>query len=252
MPRKTAKRKNEPALPTYYELSQKPLQALLFLAPLIILYEVATAIAVRSGDHDDIIARSILKVAFETVGVTGVYLPGIIVAVLLLSMHIVSKDRWEWMPKMYGVMWLESLTLALPILLFVTVFLRHADMTVVLQAGGEGRTFGRQLVLMVGAGIYEELVFRLLGIAIIHALVVDLLALPKHVGELVAIGVTAVLFTLYHRTPDNPLTVRKLVFYLLAGIYFACIYVYRGFGIVAGTHAVYDVMVASLGQLQGD
>ena len=46
--------------------------------------------------------------------------------------------------------------------------------------------------------------------------------------------------------------IRKTIFYVLAGVYLACIYVYRGFGIVAGAHAMYDVLVVTLAEMRGD
>jgi hypothetical protein len=36
------------------------------------------------------------------------------------------------------------------------------------------------------------------------------------------------------------------VFYLASGAYFSMVYILRGFGIVAATHAVYDVFVVLL------
>jgi membrane protease YdiL (CAAX protease family) len=200
------------------------------------------------------------------------------------------------------MMALESLILALPILLFAVVFLRqpaaaeavaglqqasdsygsfaaHAcgladgftnDGPIPLFAAPRKLDYPTQLVYAVGAGLYEELLFRVIGIALVHALFFDLLALPKHVGELASIGITAVLFALYHYfsfrigapnappVPDGVLVdmftvhIRKTIFFLLAGVYLACIYVYRGFGIVAGAHALYDVLVATLAQMRGE
>ena len=39
-----------------------------------------------------------------------------------------------------------------------------------------------------------------------------------------------------------PFTVREFVFRTLAGVYFACLFAMRGFGITAGTHAFYDII----------
>ena len=245
-----AKRKKNnsstPQLQTYYHVSQRPAQALLFLLPLVIVYELSMALSVRGGDPRDIYARSLLHMAFDFLGVTGFFLPGILVVVVLFTMHVVARDKLQWRPATYAVMWLESVTLALPILLFAMVFVPKTPMAAELFATTGKATWMRQIVFSVGAGIYEELVFRMIGIALIHALLVDLLVLPKHVGELAAIAITAVLFSLYHFSEHNPFQLRKFLFYLLAGVYLACIYIYRGFGIVAGTHAMYDVLVVTL------
>ena len=36
------------------------------------------------------------------------------------------------------------------------------------------------------------------------------------------------------------------IFRFLAGVFFSVVYVYRGFGIAAGSHAAYDIMVGVL------
>jgi membrane protease YdiL (CAAX protease family) len=104
-------------------------------------------------------------------------------------------------------------------------------------------------IFSIGAGIYEELVFRLIAIVLIHTLLADVFALPHKFAAGAAIVVSAIAFALYHPFDSyNPLNwssadLGRAAFYTLAGLYFAAIYVYRGFGIVAATHALYDLMV---------
>ncbi len=263
---KTSSREKAANLPTYYDLSQKPLQVLVFLLPLIVLYELGVFFFVRG----DIEARSMLKGFFQQVGIgqAGYYLPGVAVVVLLLTMHFVQRETWKIHTRLLPMMWIESIVLALPILLFAIVFLRQpatgamTPATAMLAAAGSSSSPGWQamMVYSIGAGIYEELLFRVIGIAIIHTVAIDLLALPKHVGELAAIGITALLFAFYHFLPIQAgvipqmftTHIRKTIFYLLAGVYLACIYIYRGFGIAAASHAMYDVMVVSIAEMQGD
>ncbi len=40
------------------------------------------------------------------------------------------------------------------------------------------------------------------------------------------------------------LTLTRFVFRFTAGAFFAVLFVYRGFGIAAGTHALYDIFVS--------
>jgi len=101
------------------------------------------------------------------------------------------------------------------------------------------------LVYSIGAGIYEELLFRLIAIALLHMLLVDLLALPESWGAAAAVAVSAVAFAFYHFSETNPFHWGRFVFHTAAGLYFAAVYVLRGFGIVAMTHALYDVLVVT-------
>jgi membrane protease YdiL (CAAX protease family) len=239
----------------YTELSQRPLQSLAFLLPLVVLYEVGVYFVLRG----DIKARVLLKGVFENAffresrwfqalsqNPVSYYLPGLVVVVLLLAIHLVRRDPWRLYWAMYPVMWVESVVLALPVLLFAMVFLTQPEASAALAPvlAAANPQWQSDLIYALGAGIYEELLFRLIGIAILHFILREVLALPRHVCELTAIGVTALLFSLYHFSEANPFNVRRFVFYLLAGVYLACVYIYRGFGIVVGTHAMYDVIVA--------
>jgi hypothetical protein len=52
---------------------------------------------------------------------------------------------------------------------------------------------------------------------------------------------------MYHDLPDfGTLSLGALLFFGFAGIYLSLIYVNRGFGVAAGTHAAYDLVVTIL------
>jgi hypothetical protein len=61
-------------------------------------------------------------------------------------------------------------------------------------------------------------------------------------GATIAVLVSAAAFTLYHQRHAWP----EVTFFFLAGVYFGAIYVVRGFGIVVGVHALYDIITVSL------
>jgi len=232
----------------YWKLSQRPAQVFMFLLPVLLLYEVLVVKfgVDAAGMAHEIRAKQYVDWFFARFGIAGKYLPALVIAIVLLSWHVVSKDRWRFAPKVYGWMWVESLGLAVPLLLFMIVISR-GDMQ---QAQASTATnldnwqFMSQLTFSLGAGLYEELVFRLVLIAVLHGLVVDVLKYPETAGDIVAIIGSAVLFSLYHYS--DAFTFTLFLKYSFAGVYFASVYVIRGFGIVVGTHALYDVLVAIL------
>lgn len=267
----------------YFQRSQQPLQSLIFLLPLIIIYEVGTLMlqhAAHAAGQPALTIRaySLLNHFFELFGVTGYYLPGIIVIVVLFCWHLASKpgrEQWEISPKLYMLMGVECLALSIPLLVWGLVFFREAasamtpaappDASMMATVGASHLSnfaslmsgiapdakLGQQIILSIGAGIYEELLFRLIAIAILHTIFVDLLALPETWGAAAAVVLSALAFGLYHFTNLN---VRewtgydwaRCFFYTCAGVFLAIIYVMRGFGIVAGTHAMYDILMALL------
>ncbi len=252
---------------SYWDRTQWPLQSLYFLIPLLVAYELAS-IFYTTGEGTrlpPIVAESLLGRFFEVFGVGGVYLPGIIVCVVLFCWHLARRDPWEPELTLYGLMWVESIVLAVPLFVFMLVLFREPGVPAPVAAavghfpaaiplasatGDPADTWWAGLVFSVGAGIYEELLFRLIAIAILHMILVDVLALPDIWGAIGAVVISAAAFALYHFEPiwhfgrfADSFDAGRFAFYTVAGVYFAAIYVLRGFGIVAATHALYDILV---------
>ena len=60
-----------------------------------------------------------------------------------------------------------------------------------------------------------------------------------------AIAISSLLFSAAHHVGpygEWPIRWPHFVFRTLAGVFFALVYVYRGFGIAAGSHAAYDIL----------
>lgn len=235
----------------YWLASRRPLQSLVFLLPILLVYELGMwyyASTASGGVARYIYARSLLRDFFKLFDITGYYLPGLLVVVVLLTQHFVQKDRNAIKLKPTMCLWMgaECLALAFPLFMFAMV-LSKAHIAMALQTPEFAQVhWTEQLVHSLGAGIYEELLFRLIVIALLHMVLVDGLNLPEKPANLVIVLASAVLFAMYHFSDNNPFDWNKCIFYTGAGIYFAGIYVIRGFGIVAGTHALYDVLVVLL------
>jgi membrane protease YdiL (CAAX protease family) len=104
-----------------------------------------------------------------------------------------------------------------------------------------------QLVLSLGAGIYEELIFRLIGFNLLGFILIDLWQVPKSRAYVLMVVSSGLLFALYHYLGYEHFGWRTLAFRTAAGIYFGVIYLTRGFGVTAGTHTSYDIIVVLLG-----
>jgi hypothetical protein len=63
-----------------------------------------------------------------------------------------------------------------------------------------------------------------------------------------AVGLGALIFSAFHYIGPfgDPLRLDSFVFRTIAGVAFSALYVFRGFGITAWTHALYDVIVLVL------
>lgn len=240
----------------YWDRTKLPLQCLYFLLPLIVMYELGVLwYATDAQGTQHIVARSRMLEFFQWVGmgVSAPYLPGLLIVVALLVWHVMrGRDPWRPQPALCLGMLVESLVWSVPLLVLGLVIrpvlfgpVSAAAVSLAASPSAE-MNWQAELAVALGAGVYEELLFRVIGLALVHGLFVDLFPLPARHGATLAIIATSLAFAFYHFSTANPFHVGKLVFYSLAGAYFAAVYLLRGYGVAAGTHAVYDVLVALL------
>jgi membrane protease YdiL (CAAX protease family) len=100
-------------------------------------------------------------------------------------------------------------------------------------------------MLSLGAGLYEELLFRVVLVGALGALARRALGLRPAAAGALAVAGGALLFSLAHHVGayGDPFTLQAFTFRLVAGLFFSALFVLRGFGIAAWTHALYDVGV---------
>ena len=243
------------------------MQCLWFLLPLLIVYTVGTVVyAPEGGDRlPAIYAERLLGRFFELFGATGYFLPPLLVLGVLVGMHAARPAgdpvSPEW--KLWPWMVVESILYAIPLFLLGSLFSdaeRAALWQLLAAAPGEASLPGASLpgaailaghpraagfVFALGAGIYEELVFRLFGIAAVHSVLTGLGRLADAPALWGAIGITGVAFALYHFGDATAFTWPRFLFYALAGVYLGTVFAGRGFGVAVATHAAYDVLAVA-------
>jgi hypothetical protein len=220
----------------YGRETRRPLVCLVFLLPLVVLYEVCAQVLRGSGGlHAEVLTRSLIQDLLRWFGVAGYWAPAAVLVVTLLVWHARRRDRWRvywWVP---GIMAIESLVLAVPLLVGSALFSALPG----IAAGG----LRARLVTELGAGIYEELVFRLLLISGLVWLLAEIARLPKTWALGVAVALAALAFSLCHFGPIGSDTFdgRLFWFRLAAGVYLSVVFLGRGLGVVSGCHAAYNV-----------
>lgn len=228
----------------YLAVSHRPWASLLFLLPMIVLYEVGTIVFARdaaTGLETRIIAFNLLNDFLGLFGASGRYLPALAVVAILLAWHLARRDSWSVRPGVLVGMLVESICWALPLLALAVLMGRFLPL-----AGSGGASPMALMVLSLGAGIYEELVFRLVGFAVCSFVLSDVLGVRASRTFWATLVITSVAFSLYHYLGWESPQLRSFVFRTIAGFFFGVLYLWRGFGIAAGCHAAYDVLVFSL------
>jgi|CXWL01.1.fsa_nt_gi hypothetical protein len=220
----------------------RPLDMLIFLLPLILFYEFAMFAHQESlASPDRVIAFDLMWRFFALFGQVGIWTPALTVIAILIATHAASGEKWDVHWKRVLTMYPESLALALPLLLMIW--------TVPLAVGGNGTPMLDRIALGIGAGVYEELVFRLILISLVLMVGADLLHYDRKNVVIFAIAASSLLFAAHHHRPfgADPFDPVRFVFRAGAGAYLAAIFWYRGYALAAGCHAAYNVSLTLLG-----
>jgi hypothetical protein len=239
---------------TYADRVHRPLQCLIFITPLLLIYQIGSALQSTELNQapQHVLAFVYLLKFFAIFGAAGNYLPLLAVVIVLLFWHAARKDKWDVEPPLYVGMSLESIAWALPVFIMGLVLTRHFSMSAMVATNpGGSLTLSQDTVLSIGAGIYEEFVFRLIAITLLNIVLVDLFKMKLASAIPIIIVVSAIAFSCYHYLGQEAFAYRWNVFFFrtAAGIYFAGIFIFRGFGVTVGCHAVYDLMVVFFNHL---
>ncbi len=221
----------------------RPLDALVFLIPLMVFYQVVAMMRPSGlgGRSDHVIAFDLILRVLELFGPFGAWAPPAMVIVILLATHSASGMPWSIKFRRVGWLYIESLLLALPLL---------ALNWAVPLSGVLGVSTGTidKLALGVGAGVYEEMVFRLIFITGMIMIGVDILRQNQAGVAVAAVMISALVFAAHHYQPigSDPFHMGSFAFRSLAGLYLAGVFWYRGYGSAAGCHAAYNVALVTM------
>ena len=238
--------------PNYWGTTRRPLPCLAFIAPLLLAYEAGvfliggpSADALRTG------ADAWMRRGLNLIGFTDQWVLPLGLVFALIGWQAFTPRSWRFGPLTLIGMAAESLILAVA-LVGMSRLLDHGFVTLerhtsppLQSAGGSSLA---PFVGFLGAGIYEEALFRLALIPLLYW-TLRLLHAPKVLASTAAITASALLFSLAHHagTPGESFTWFAFIFRWLAGIYFAWVFVVRGFGVAVGTHTAYDILVGWFG-----
>ena len=140
----------------------------------------------------------------------------------------------------FALMFAECLTFSLILGVVLQSILRLGG----LSSGGPGGGLMQNLALSVGAGLFEEIIFRVILLNLLFLLLSSLLK-KKVVASVVTVLLASFLFSLSHYvgTMADTWQLYSFMFRWAAGLLFTVLYFVRGFAITAYTHALYDIWV---------
>ena len=234
----------------YFTSAKRPIVSLYFLLPLILCYEIAKIFA-----GGELLSSGIDLWIHNFLCIFGagqlVILPLLTTAVMLYYHHKID-DHWHVRPSTFGKMAAEAIGFG-----FMLFFCAHIFQIAAVASPSAGKVvdpyywqigsaaWWANVVTYVGTGIHEELIFRVILMLPAIAILKNILS-DKQTATILAVVGIGLLFALAHVDFINPLgqpfDPTSFSFRFIASCLFAAVFLYRGFGIVVGTHIVYNVL----------
>ena len=229
---------------------------LVMVVPLLAFYEVGTFAGGVVGEPASLRngADAWVREWCEQIGKGGHLVPPI---VMVGWLALAALRRWDSRPEhlistSLGML-LESLGLALCLWLFSRLWpdlLKHYgwELQIKVVAGVEGGANSvdpmRVAIPLVGAGLYEEFLFRLVSLTVIIAFL-GFMGIDTWTGFFMAALFSAWFFAAAHHWGSNAPIYggRVFSFRFAAGIVFSMVLACRGFGIAVGGHTLYNLLV---------
>ena len=226
---------------TYLTESRDIGVSVVLVLPLLLAYEIAVAVlqpTARNG-AELFVARLLAQLdpLILTVLRRGTAVVLIAVALAWLLHHP---------PRVARLRWLLAEAALLALLLGPLLGLLVGGLGLSLSAGPESASgpVWQPFLLSVGAGVWEELVFRLGLLGGLTILLVRVLSLPRPASFAIALIVSSLVFALYHHVGHHgePVTAGRFAFRALAGTIIGLLFASRGLAVVVYMHVFYDVL----------
>ena len=231
----------------YWRETTRPLVSLAFVSPILLAYELGLVAlgpqAMRNG------ADAWLRYWLQTMGFSQYFLLPLLTCSVLLGWHYIKRQRWRvdfWV--LWGML-VESVIFGSLLVVLAKLqsrlFGSQDWFTSIADSAG-------QMIAFFGAGIYEELLFRLLLIPLL-AMLLRGSGISCRTSVILAIVLSSLLFSAAHyrfhvtfAAAGDPFEWISFLFRFTAGIFFSVLLIYRGFGVTVATHALYDIFVSFL------
>ncbi|HEY1585435.1 MAG TPA: CPBP family intramembrane glutamic endopeptidase [Polyangia bacterium] len=224
-----------------------PLTSLLLVFPLFVVYQIGVLSMPSTYNGADLITSQMLHLLH---GNQGTYLAvNVVLALAFFVLVLILRKKNSFDPRLFIPVVLESAIYALTmgsLICFVMIDFLHIDPKLFIGCSTSPERAGTaaKLILSIGAGVHEELVFRLIMVGGGVWLFERVFGLRRWLAIVLAFAISSVLFSAAHHViGGEPFHVGAFTYRILCGLVFATIFQTRGFAVAVYTHALYDIYV---------
>ncbi|MDZ7722585.1 MAG: CPBP family intramembrane glutamic endopeptidase [candidate division KSB1 bacterium] len=230
--------------------------------PLLLIYEILALLMMRQGEAPlrngvDMWLRHLasrfgsqpdsehwFKWLFNLVGSQGIFVLSLLMFILVIAAsYSFFRHRPVFSFKYCILIVLESgvyvWVLALAARFFATALATY------LAIGSETHAV---IIMSLGAGVFEELLFRAVGYGLVAALIIKSLdAKRKWPVKLMVLLASSLIFAWAHDLASLDFTNYTFLYRAVMGVLFCALYEFRGLGVAVWSHALYDLIVLMAG-----
>lgn len=225
-----------------------PLTSAILVFPLFLIYQ-AGILASAGQNGVDFVTSALIELSARSLENYLIALAGMLV--VYAAVLVILRKRGSFHPRAFLPVMIESTFYALTMgTLIVFAMDRFIGVMPGLFSGGGGGGGGFNpldvLVISAGAGLHEELIFRVILMGGMAWLLAGLTGEKR--AWIIALVVSSLAFSIAHHIgpAGEAFSFGAFTYRALAGAFFAVVYYVRGFAVAAWTHALYDVYVLSL------
>jgi hypothetical protein len=225
----------------YFRLSRTLAASYVFVVPILVAHQAGLIKYpdARNG------TTPIYDELFDKVNWAGAVVLNLLLLSLLFFAIYRTRDERKRLPSMYAWMFFES-TVWAAVLYVVSILIQRYPLVI----DPFWVQLGHTLTVSIGAGIFEEFLFRFLLLGGTAALFVRVLHAPRAFAFTVAIAMSAGVFSFAHHAASHigsePWDVRVFLIRALLGALLGVLYCWRGLGVVVYTHALYNIAVLNV------
>lgn len=221
----------------YLRETRRPVYSAALVFPFLLVYHAGTLLV--GGTHINGADALIIRL-LGALGVFSVYASALVLAAALAA--------WQWRTRAPGRIRARLLALSL---------LESAFFALVLLAAfgwlgprlplalSDPAPVLRDFILYCGAGVYEEFLFRWLLVGFLLWLFRRILPGGHAAATAGAVLSAALIFAAFHYIGPggDPFSPGSFALRAAGGLYFGLIFIARGFGLAAASHALYDIFL---------
>ena len=229
-------------MPSYWETTKSPYASVLLALPLLVCYEILLLLSDTGGAWQIRNAMDVwVRYVFQAFEIRPQHVTFVLIGILIGALVWLRLKKPEMgLPLNHvGILLLEAFIYSMVLGVLVNLLLYSSVLDLLI-----GNQTAQKLALSIGAGLYEEFVFRVL---LLNGLFFGLHPILRStvLTAVIAILSASFLFALAHYVGSlgDDFDLHSFLFRWVAGLLFTVLYFVRGFAVTAYTHAFYDIHV---------